>query len=327
MVLSVDEQLYHFLDNLEESMDFDVDIKGEFDDILMCGMGGSAISSDIVASLCYADSRIPIRVMKYPVLPRWADGGTLVICSSYSGNTHETISIYRQAVERGCPVVVLTAGGRLKQLATDDGILCIDLPVDMHPRHSIGFMIGYTLAVVKSAGGPDLRERILSRIPSLKAYRDTVCHPNEGMAWDLAKDFNGKLPIILSDETMKSISLRWKTQINENAKNVAFNNEIQEFNNCAIDAWKRIDGINCNLLILQDGTCEQDGSISKLKAKDCNFDMVRFDSQSNIENMFRALILGDYISMYEAGMRGLEAGEVPPIAFLKNLLKSRLEGF
>lgn len=327
MVLSVDEQLYHFTDNLEESMGLDVHVDGEFDSILMCGMGGSAISSDIVASLCYSDSRIPIRVMKYPLLPKWADDRTLVICSSYSGNTHETLSIYRQAVGRGCSVIALTAGGRLKQMAIEDGVRCIDLPTDMHPRHSIGYMIGYTLSIIESVGGPDLKDDILSCIPSLKAYRDTICHPYEGRAWELAKEFNGKLPIILSDETMKSISLRWKTQINENAKSVAFNNEMQEFNNCAIDTWKKISGINCSLLILQDGTCELDGSISKLEANGCSFDMECFDSQSNVENLFRALILGDYISMYIAKMRGLEAGEVPPIAFLKGLLKDRLKGF
>ena len=324
MTLSVDEQLYHFADNLEESMGFDIDIGGKYDNILMCGMGGSAISSDIVASLCYSNSNIPIRVMKYPVLPKWVNEHTLVICSSYSGNTHETISIYRQAVDRKCFTVVLTAGGKLKELATADGIMCIDLPEEMHPRHSIGFMIGYTLAVVRSVGGPDLRDDIRSCIPSLKEYRDSLCKPGEGKAWEIAENFTENLPIILSDESMNAVSLRWKTQINENAKCVAFNNEMQEFNNCAIGAWKKISGINSYLMILQDGTCELDGSISKLKSQHCLFDMEYFDSTSKIENLFRALILGDYISMYVAKIRGLEAGEVPPIAYLKKLLIQRL---
>lgn len=321
VTLTVDEQLYHFADDLEKAVKYEINSLGEFDDILMCGMGGSAISSDIVASLCYEESAVPIRVMKFPLLPEWAGEKTLVVCSSYSGNTQEVISIYEAALANGCTVVVLTSGGVLKSKATDDGVLCIGLPDNMHPRHSIGYMIGYTLAVVKAAGGPDLSEDILDCIPSLRVYRDTVCNPGTGRAWEMAQSFKDRLPIILSDELMKPIALRWKTQINENAKNVAFNNEMQEFNTCAIDAWKKVQNINCSLLILQDGTGDPDSSVMKLHREHCPFGMEYFDSGSRTENMFRALILGDYISMYVAKMRGIGAGDVPPITFLKDLLK------
>lgn len=324
MTLSVDEQLFHFVDDLEKAVGYNVQIDGEFDDILMCGMGGSAISSDIVAALCYPVSNIPIRVIKYPMLPKWAGEKTLVICSSYSGNTQETISVYEKALAQRCHVIVITAGGKLREKSGNDDVPCIELPDNMHPRHSIGYMIGYTLAVVRAAGGPDLSNDILDCIPSLRDYRDKVCNPGAGRAWEMAQSFKDKLPIILSDELMKPIALRWKTQINENAKNVAFNNEMQEFNTCAIDAWKKVQNINCSLLILQDNTGNPDGSIMKLHRENCLFGMECFDSDSRTENMFRALILGDYISMYVAKMRGIGAGDVPPITFLKGLLKERL---
>ena len=323
MTLAVDEQLFHFVDDLEKAVKYEVNLSGDFDDILMCGMGGSAISSDIVAGLCYEGSVIPIRVMKFPLLPEWAGEKTLVVCSSYSGNTQEVISVYEAALAKGCTVVVLTSGGILKSKAVGDGVLCIDLPDNMHPRHSIGYMIGYTLATVRAAGGPDLSDEILGCIPSLRVYRDKVCNPGDGRAWEMALSFKDRLPIILSDELMKPIALRWKTQINENAKNVAFNNEMQEFNTCAIDAWKKVQNINCGLLILQDGTGNPDGSIMKLHRENCPFGMECFDSGSRVENMFSALILGDYISMYVAKMRGIGAGDVPPITFLKGLLKDR----
>ena len=112
MILPTDEQLYHFVDNLEESICFDFKSLGDVDNILMCGMGGSSISADIVLDLCFDKSRIPIRSMKYSEMPSWAGPSTLVICSSYSGNTQETISAYDQAVACGCKVVVVTAGGK-----------------------------------------------------------------------------------------------------------------------------------------------------------------------------------------------------------------------
>lgn len=323
MTISTEKQLYNFIDNLEESLSFEITIDGQYDNVMMCGMGGSAISADIVYDLCFEESKIPLKVLKYPAIPKWANSNTLAICSSYSGNTQETISAYHEARLSGCKIVVITAGGVLKELAERNSDTLILMPDDMHPRHSIGFMIGYTLATLSAVGCCDIRSKIRECVPALKEYRDQIRSKDTGLAWKLAERFTYNLPIILSDMPLKSIALRWKTQINENAKRVAFANQSQEFNRTAINIWNGCDRRNKKLIIL----CESDNAcinneISKLDDSGCESDIIRFDGKTMYENMFRALILGDYISIYMADIRKIEPGDVPPIRFLKEKLKN-----
>ena len=325
MILPTDEQLYHFVDNLEESIRFDFKSLGNVDSILMCGMGGSSISADIVLDLCFDKSRIPIRCMKYSEMPSWAGPSTLVICSSYSGNTQETISAYDQAVACGCKVVVVTAGGKLKDRAVRDSSSLILMPDNMHPRHSIGFMVGYTLAVIKSTGACDITESIASCISSLRDYRDAIMPKGDGKAWSMAEVLQKKVPIMLSDMSLRSVSFRWKTQINENAKYIAFTNQIQEFNRCALEAWNADHGSNGYLLVLSGNSDPRlDNVISKMDEYGCEYHVERFEGETDVENLFRAIILGDYISMYMAEIRGIDAGIVPPIVRLKQLLNERM---
>lgn len=327
-IQTTEEQLYHFVDDLEKSLSYEMNLGRTYENVIMCGMGGSAISADIVYDLCFADSDIPLKVLKYPVMPKWSDSDTLAICSSYSGNTQETIAAYLQAKSLGCKTVVITSGGNLKRMAEENSDTLVLMPENMHPRHSIGFMIGYTLAAIIAAGGPDIRYRLTECIPSLKKYRDEIKEKYTGTAWKLAESFVGNLPIMLSDASLKSIALRWKTQINENAKCVAFTNQSQEFNGCATGAWNKCCADNRQLVVL----CEsKDAEINRdanaLEKDGCKYRMLCFDGISVTDNMFRALILGDYISMYMAEIRGINSGTVPPIDRLKVKLRERIQEY
>ena len=117
MTMSTSEQLHAFVDDLERTLGTDVGFSLDCDNIILCGMGGSAITSDVVADLCYMTSKVPITVVRSPLLPSWVGRRTLAVISSYSGNTAETIEMYRRAVMKGCTIVVLTSGGVLRTLA------------------------------------------------------------------------------------------------------------------------------------------------------------------------------------------------------------------
>ena len=251
--ISTRDQLFHFTDDLEASLDYDPGETFDCDNIILCGVGGSAVSGDFAADCCFTESLVPIRLSKYPDLPSWVGPRTLAVVSSYSGNTAETMEMYRQAKARGSTVVAVTSGGHLKAAAEEAGDKLVLLPEGMHPRHAIGYMIGYTLAVIHAAGGPDLSGRIKEFIPALREFRDEHALRPGCLARRLAAELSRKVPVICSDSSMRSVAFRWKTQVNENSKFVAFCDSVPLFNRGSLATW--CDTIRDNyLLILLVGT-------------------------------------------------------------------------
>ena len=328
--VSVEEQLRGFLDDLEESLHYDSGKTFDCDNILLCGVGGSAVSGDFASDCCFIESVKPIRLMKYPDVPNWVGPRTLAIVSSYSGNTAETVEMYRQVTERGCTVVVITSGGMLGDLASANGDHIMTLPEGMQPRHAIGFMIGYTLETIRMAGGPDLRDRITGAMPSLRQYRQAISEGDGCLAKEIAGFLMGNVPVICSDASMRSVAFRWKTQINENSKFVAFCDYAPMFNEHSLDSWVRTDRSNYALLVLigcnddmSDGTPYLEDIVSRMEGSSAKCRAVRLGGSSTLENMFRAIILGDYVSINMARMRGIDPAEVRPVMQLKAKLAQR----
>lgn len=323
------DQLYGFTDDLErsirETFDFDIDC----DNIILCGVGGSAVSGDFSADCCYIDSGKPVVSVKYPDLPSWVGPRTLAVISSYSGNTAETLHMREQARARGCTIVDVTSGGRLKELAHECGESIIMLPEGMQPRHAVGYMIGYTLGVIRCAGGPDLSGRILDFIPSLRDFRDRNALSDGCLARDLASRLMEHVPVVCADACMRSVAYRWKTQFNENTKYVAFCDSELGSGTPASDVWCGSPEGNAVPVLLvgcADAMCDSadalDGVSERLEKAGAPHITVRLGGSSTLENMFRALILGDYISMYMAMMRGIDPAEVRPVMQLKAKLAS-----
>ena len=313
-------QLYHFIDDLEASLGYRPDAEFDCDNIVLCGFGGSAVSGYFAADCCYTESRKYIHLLKYPELPNWVGPRTLAIVSSYSGNTAETLALYTQAKSKGCVVVAVTSGGKLRQFAEDGGDHLVLLPTGMHPRHAIGYMIGYTLAVIRAAGGPDLEDRIRAIVPSLRKYRDDVALSEDGLARSLAKDLGSRVPVICSDTSMQSVAFRWKTQINENSKFVAFCESSPMFDAHAMKGWTGARD-DFTLVLLNGGSRNNPGlSAASLEGAGCEVIDVPLGGASRLDDMFRAIILGDYISMYMAEARGIDPAEVRPVMQMKEKL-------
>lgn len=313
---STREQLYHFVDDLQASLQFEVGRVFECDHIILCGVGGSAVSGDFVSDCCLLESTKCIRSMKYPDLPNWVGSKTLAIISSYSGNTAETIEMYNQAKNHNCVVAVLTSGGTLRGLAEFNEDYIALLPEGMHPRHAIGFMIGYTLKIIEATGAVNMADRMAAIIPRLKEYRDDRILGNESFANVLAKRMEGKVPVICSDSSMQSVAFRWKTQINENSKFVAFCESSpglidREMNNLG-------DNVDPFLFVFLDNGCSGIADAAR-KAEIAGVDSVhiKLKGESNMENMFRAIILGDYTSIIMAENRGIDSAEVRPVMQMK----------
>lgn len=328
--IPLSEQLFGFVDDLERTLDCDPAGPFDCDNIILCGVGGSAVSGDFAADCCFTRSVKPIRLVKIPDIPSWAGPRTLAVVSSYSGNTAETLEMYRQARDRGCLVVAVTSGGRLGELAEENGDRVMVLPKSMQPRHAIGYMIGYTLAIIRAAGGPDLSGEIRAFLPSLRAYRDANVLPEGCEARRLAASLEGKVPVVCSDASMRSVAFRWKTQINENSKFVAFCDSLPSFGSGSLEAWKGTSRSNYALVALigcDDPMCDSasalEATVSELESAGAPVTAVRLGGSSTLENMFRAIILGDYVSMHMAHARGIDPAEVRPVMQMKAKLSGR----
>lgn len=324
--IPLNQQLHGFIDDLERTLDCGPGEPIDCDDIILCGVGGSAVSGDVAADCYRLRSEKPIRLVKNPDLPNWAGPRTLAVVSSYSGNTAETLEMYRQARERGCRVVAVTSGGKLGDLAAANGDRLMPLPRSMQPRHAIGYMIGYTLAIIRDTGAPDLSDEIRSFLPALRAYRDENVMPDACLARTIAETFIGKVPVVCSGPSMRSVAFRWKTQINENSKYVAFFDSVPGFMHAGLESWRSTARRNCLLLLLigcDEGRADLEMAERELKDAGAPFMAVRLGGSTPLEDMFRAIVLGDYVSMYMAQIRGIDPAEVRPVMQMKAKLSER----
>lgn len=325
-VIPTAEQIHRFVDDLETSLKFHVgNIK--CDNILLYGMGGSAISNSIVADYCFERSKIPITVIKGPFLPKWANENTLAILSSYSGNTMEIVEAYGIARSRKCMVIVITSGGKLGTLVKKNRDMHIMLPARMHPRHSIGYMIGYLISIIKATGCKDLEKDMIDAIPSLKEFRSELESGN--LIDDLAKRFLGKAPVICSYNEVGSVIFRWMTQFNENSKTIAFCTSISKMLNTDIEVNSEKTKVPYDIVILTYGNEPEPDAVKLTKRLDsigAEYIVLPMNGNCRTENMFRMLMTGDMVTVKIAELNGVDSSAVPPITKLKDKMKKFSDG-
>jgi len=199
--------------------------------VLYCGMGGSAISGDILGTIAQSRSRIHWTVNRTSRLPQWVDSKTVVILSSYSGNTHEVESIFKQAVARKAHFLVIASGGWLAEEALKRKIPLFRLPQGYPPRFAIGYTTFSLLFLFMryrwfSVSGKEIGEviREVRRFPEVQARK-------------LAKRLFGKNIAIYGGGLMQSVALRWRTQFAENAKTLASCEALPEMFHHEVEGW------------------------------------------------------------------------------------------
>jgi glucose/mannose-6-phosphate isomerase len=202
---------------------------------LVVGMGGSGISGDIAAALASG----LVAVHKGYGLPQWAKANPpAVIAISYSGNTEETLTAAEEAGKDGFPVYAITGGGRLAEMASAEGWPVILVPGGLQPRAALGYMLGSVLRLLEAGGAISLAPSDLSKTADLV---DSLAGPG-GMGWalaaDLAAGLKGRAVIVYGANGLTGpAALRWKTQINENAKWPAWVGLFPELDHNEIVSW------------------------------------------------------------------------------------------
>lgn len=222
-------------DAWRKSKDFKMpDDYADIDKVVILGMGGSAIGGDLVRSLYAEIARPMIFVNRDYDLPPFVDDRTLVITSSYSGNTEETLSAFNQALKTGCKKLVMTTGGKLKAQAEKANIPILTMDHKSEPRAALGYSFMPLIAILQNLGLlQDQSARVEAVIQGLekllKKLQETV-PTMANPAKQLAQKLYGKIAVIYGAGILTEVARRWKTQINENGKAWAFYEVFPELN-------------------------------------------------------------------------------------------------
>ncbi len=296
---------------------------------ILCGMGGSALAGDIVKNWqpdvslqVHKDYGIPQRKSRF--LER--NSRCLIVTASYSGNTEETISSFNEALERGLPLFVITAGGKLKALAIKNNVPYIELPsMGIQPRAAVGFQL-VALSSVIAVVLPQ-KEIMLKELSALKLSSQGL--EEQGKAF--AKDLKGKTPLIYSSSRWQALIYNWKIKFNENSKIAAFWNVFPELNHNEMTGFdvaaSTTDVLkNFHFILLKDP--QDNPHILKrqevfekiLKNKGFSISPFLLEGKSFIEKFFDSTLLADWTSYYLALEYGNDPEQVPLVEEFKRLI-------
>jgi glucose/mannose-6-phosphate isomerase len=205
----------------------------------VCGMGGSAIGGDLAAAALSDRLTKPMLTARGYVLPSWAPAGSAVLCSSYSGDTEETLACYAAAEALGAQRLVATTGGELAEAARRDGVPVIGLPAGLQPRAAVGYMFCVAAEIAALAlAGP----RIHTEIDAAASHLGEAFASAEARAGEIAAEIGDAVPVIWGGDLTAPVALRWKTQTNENAKRPAYSAVLPEADHNELEGWTGAEG-------------------------------------------------------------------------------------
>ena len=300
--------------------------------IVLSGLGGSAIGGDLLRTYLADRMDVPILVNRNYDLPKYVGKNTLVIISSYSGNTEETIAAHKDAIKRKAKVLCISTNGMTAAIAKKHGHPCIMIPGGLSPRAAVGYSFFPLLMALRAMKFVKVPEKEIAEAVSLlrrlsKRWSNPAGTGNEPLA--LAKRLYMKYPIIYSStEHLDAINVRWKGQINENAKQLAGGHVLPEMNHNELVGWKHLPGLlrSAHVVFLKDkGTHKRVALREKLtrewiKPMASGVTEVKSHGTGVLARMFSLIHFGDWVSLYLAILNGEDPEPVEAINVLKDAL-------
>jgi glucose/mannose-6-phosphate isomerase len=299
----------------------------KFSSIVFCGLGGSAISGDLLCDYLSGELTISFTVIRGYHLPSFVNEETLVIISSYSGNTEETISCFEQALKKKSKIVAITSGGKIGEIAKTNKLPVVNLQSGFQPRYSLGQSFFSLLKLMQELGFANENNNV-KMIINLWEKRAQDYSSENNPAAQIAKDLVGFIPVIYSSEFLTSTGYRLKCQMNENAKLQAFHNSIPEMNHNEIIGWESFKEkqFNAKVFYLMD----KDYHPQVLKRFEALREMLAeqkveviplsSDQASKKVRIMDLIFLSDWISFYTSVLRGFDPSEIDFIHRMKKLL-------
>ncbi len=306
---------------------------GGISSVVTLGMGGSGIGGDVVKAIVEDDLAVPFIVCKGYKLPAFVDPGTLVIAISYSGETEETLTAFEAAEAAGASILVITSGGRIAARASEADYPVVAVPAGLQPRAALGYLALSALVALRRIGlvaneSGDIDET-LALLVKLSSDFGPAMPTSDNPAKRLAGTLLSKLPVIYGTEGISAIAaLRWKCQINENAKTPSFWHAFPELNHNEIVGWQELASVTkeFGLVVLRDS-----GEYGRVSARIgitvpliseafANVAEVTSEGITPLARLMSLIYLGDFASVYLAILNGVDPTPVERIQELKSKL-------
>ena len=280
--------------------------------IVIAGMGGSGIGGDLVRAVVGSQFPCPIIVHRGYTLPAFVTSQTLFIAVSYSGNTEETLLSVEQAFAQGAQILAVTSGGKLKAFADTHNLPYVIIPSGQSPRASLGYLLMPIISVLARLGfAPYLNfQSDMEETTALLGKLAEDFHPDapESQPKQLAQALHGKLPVIYAPQELEAIAMRWKGQINENSKSLAYYSVYPEMNHNEIEGWKHPSGLTqqCYVLQLRDPIAppqtqrRMDITAELIQPHTAGITQVDSVGRSLLARLLSLVAIGDWTSFYLA---------------------------
>jgi glucose/mannose-6-phosphate isomerase len=303
--------------------------------IVWTGMGGSAIGGDVLRAVAGEHLNVPMSINRDYHLPKFVDEDTLVIAASYSGNTEETLAAVAEARERGAKLLGIATGGELHDVFVKSGMPFITIPGGMQPRVGLIFLFAPLLIALSRLEYIDWEAIADAHAETGAAFAGLIAEyqqEEENPALDLAEGLHHLLPVVYASNHLEAILVRWRAQINENAKTLAFFHVLPEMNHNEIVGWYHPTDVlkRTHVVFLRD-TDEAPRMSTRLEITE---QMLRDEGcakkvsvhwsrgESRMARLFSLIVFGDFMSYYLALVNGADPSPVDRITRFKDTLSA-----
>ena len=305
------------------------------ENIVIAGLGGSAICGDLLKAIYEKELKIPVEVSRNYGLPAWAGKKTLCFVISYSGNTEETVSAFLEAKKKRAHIIAVATGGKIAELAEKSKIPLIKIPCGFLPRAALGYMFISADMALKKMNLLKHDAVAEKETINIMGKLSKECSPSRPLALNPAKRLagllKGRIPIVYGASGITdSVARRWKGQISENAKVLSFFNSFPELNHNELVGWSGNRGFakHTAVVFLSDKAC---GGRIKLQMQVAE-DLIKRKTEvviklegkgdSLMARMFYLIMLGDFASAYLGLLNNTDPSPIEAINALKKRLKS-----
>jgi len=302
---------------------------GQIDNVVFAGMGGSALAAELVKD----GLSVPFQIVRNYDIPPYVGKNTLFFASSYSGNTEETIEALSQAEAKGAQIVVIAAGGKLQQLAAEKNLPFYLLPTVDQPRYAVFYSFKATVTILAAAGLMQMDEIHAQLEEAAKFLEEAVKQwapevpTDKNPAKQLAQELVGKSVVVYAGPKMWPAAYKWKISCNENAKQIAWTNQIPEFNHNEFIGWSKQPTDKPYAVIDLRSNLEHprvqkrfEVTARLLSGMRPEPHVVEIQGDTPAKQILWAITYGDFVTLYLALLNGLNPAPVDLVERFKKAL-------
>ncbi len=330
MLARIKEMPWQFRIAWQDIMSFKLPANyADIDNVVILGMGGSAIGGDLVRGLAASEARVPVLICRDYHLPAFVDARTLVIASSYSGNTEEILSSFEEALRIGCKKLVITTGGKLRDIAEKRNVPVFSFTYQAQPRAALGFSLLPILGFLQKLGL--ISDKSADVAGTVQVLQEMSQNMNEAVitsrnpAKQLAQRLYGHLPVIYGADAVAEVAHRWKTQFNENSKAWAFYEVFPELNHNAVVGYQFPQELlgRIRVIMLRSSFIHPRVQLryritgELLDRVKVGYEFVDGVGKSALSQMLSLVLFGDYVSCYLAILYRIDPSPVKAVDYLK----------